>query len=658
MDKRGFETAATPVSVDVNTPMGANLQPGGVAFRCWAPRAQSVYVVTGAALQAARKPPFVPDPTSALTNLGDETWAGFVPGLGDGDHYLFWVEGANNDVGGLKRNPRSRELSIEPAYPDCDCIVHVPWDYPWHDAGFRPPEFRDLILYQLHIGVYYGVDAQGKDKRRSIAKFLDLLDRVDYLKDLGINGVQLMPIQEFATTTSLGYNGLDLYSPEMDYVVCDDAELSRYLPKVNAFLDDARQPLLSLDQLRRNQLRCVIDIFHLNGMAVLFDLVFNHAGGGFDERSLWFFDRQPQGNNNLSLYFTDQGWAGGLIFAYWNAGVRQFLIDNGKQVYEEWHVDGIRYDEVTVIDNHGGGRFCQDLTSTLRYEKPQAIQIAEYWGDDRAAAVRAAPNGLGFDAAWGDKLRDGIRGAVAQMAGGYSTFVDIDALAGSFDVPWGFDAAWRAVNAIENHDLVYAGRDRRIAAMADPSNSRSWYARSRTRAATGLMFAGRGIPQLFMGEEILEDKQWSDDINFHANLLIWWDGLTGDPVMRDFHAFCRDLIWLRRNHAALRSESLRVSTRNSLDRVMGVHRWIEGSGQDVLIVFNLQETNHYGYRVGFPAGGTWREIFNSDAYDDVPNHVAVGNNGAIAADDGYAWDGMPASAEITIPANGFIAFAR
>ena len=67
-----------------------------------------------------------------------------------------------------------------------------------------------------------------------------------------------------------------------------------------------------------DQLKCLVDLCHLHGIAVIFDLVYNHAGGGFDDHSIWFYDRQPTGNNNNSLFFTDQGWAGGEIFAYWN----------------------------------------------------------------------------------------------------------------------------------------------------------------------------------------------------------------------------------------------------------------------------------------------------------------------------------------------------
>jgi 1,4-alpha-glucan branching enzyme len=551
-------------------------------------------------------------------------------------------------------------LSMIPSYPNCDCLVRSPGSYPWHDAGFRAPAFRDLIQYQLHIGVYYAIDAQGRDKRQRIGKFLDLLDRIDYLYDLGINAIQLLPIQEYPSETSRGYNGLDLFSPEMDYHIADDTELARYLQKANVFLARQGIPPLRIDDLRSapNQLKCVIDIFHLTGIAVLFDLVFNHVGPGFNDQSLWFLDRQSYGDDNRSLYCTDHQWVGGRIFAYWNASVRQFLIDNAVQCLEEYHIDGIRYDEITVVDNNGGGLFCQDLTSTVRFVKPQAIQIAEYWAQDRAAAIHSRPNGLGFDAAWGDKLREGIRTAIGQASGGRDTLVDIDALAAAFDIPGGFSEAWRVVNCIENHDVVFADNGPRVAALADPSNHRSWYARSRARVAAGLLLAGRGIPMLFMGEEILEDKQWSDDTNFHANLLIWWDGLSSDEAMQDYHRFCHDLVWLRRNTPAFRSESLRVAARNSIDRVISIHRWIEGVGEDILIVVNLQEMNRFGYRVGFPRDDRWREIFNSDFYEQFPNPLVTGNEGSVNAYAGFGWDGMPASAPINLPANGFVVFAR
>ncbi len=75
-------------------------------------------------------------------------------------------------------------------------------------------------------------------------------------------------------------------------------------------------------------MKALVDVCHVYGIAVFLDVVYNHAGGGFDDDSIYFLDRQPTVNNNSSLYFTGQGYVGGLVFAYWNADVRQFLINN------------------------------------------------------------------------------------------------------------------------------------------------------------------------------------------------------------------------------------------------------------------------------------------------------------------------------------------
>ena len=111
-----------------------------------------------------------------------------------------------------------------------------PDDYPWHDAGFRPPAFNDLIIYQFHIGVFYAKDAAGNDIRpHRVCKILDVVDRIEYFADLGVNAVMPLPFQEYQGENSLGYNGTDLFSPEMDYAV-PAAELGPYVARVNRLL--------------------------------------------------------------------------------------------------------------------------------------------------------------------------------------------------------------------------------------------------------------------------------------------------------------------------------------------------------------------------------------------------------------------------------------
>ena len=144
---------ASQAHITPATPMGANLIADGVTFRVWAPSALHVHVELGGAVG------FQPMPTNEL--LKDTTtghWTGFFPGVAEGTKYRFFVIGPGG--AGFKRDPWARELELE-GYPDCDCIVRDPNSYPWHDQGWRPPAFSDLVIYQFHVGVFYARDDRG-----------------------------------------------------------------------------------------------------------------------------------------------------------------------------------------------------------------------------------------------------------------------------------------------------------------------------------------------------------------------------------------------------------------------------------------------------------------------------------------------------------------
>jgi 1,4-alpha-glucan branching enzyme len=623
-----------------DTPLGATLTGNGATFRVWAPLALGVYLRIGTAPTGWK-----PGPSNELVKDAQGYWGGFVSGVGDGTPYRFYVVGPAGE--GLKRDPYAREVGH--AWPDCDCFVRDPQEYPWHDQDYRTPAWNDLIVYQLHIGAY-----------TTGGTFLDVIDKIPHLAALGVNAIEPLPIVEFETQFSMGYNGVDLFSPEMNYSVLP-ANLGPYLTRINALLAaKGKQALAAADIASQvGQLRALVDLCHVYGIAVLFDVVYNHAGGGFDPQSLYFFDFEPDNSNNDSLYFTDQGWAGGLVFAYWKDEVRQFLIDNAAFFLSDYHIDGMRYDEVTVIDNFGGWRFCQDLTNTLHFRNPSAIHIAEYWRDDQSWVIkRPDQGGAGFDAVWSAGLRGVVRSAIGSAAQGSVAWIDMDAVSASLNTPAGLPAAWCAVQHLENHDLVYLGHsDRvpRIPALGDATDSYSWYARSRARVATGLLLTAPGIPMLFMGEEFLDDEPWSDDLN--APVRIGWDRLASNKVMQDFLVFCRDLVWLRRRQPALRGAGLHVFHVHDDNRVLAFQRWAEGEGRDVVVVVSLCENTYYGYTLGFPGTGSWLEVFNGDFYDTMPNSDLKGNGGLVSA-DGPPMHGLPASAAIVIPANGLLVFAR
>ena len=643
---------ASQQNIDDQTPLGANLLGGGATFRVFGPSAQSVFVsgdFNGWTQQ---------DPAALLVKTGND-WGGFIPGIADGSAYKFFVVGAGST--GFKRDPCAREIVPVPGFTN-NCIVRDPNTYPWHDQGFIPPAFNDLIIYQFHIGTYYGQDAAGNDNRAGRdCTFLDVVNRIEYLAALGVNAIEPLPIIEFETTTSQGYNGSDLDAPEYRYTLLPgDARLPLFLATINNLLSKRGQPPLPTGVLDRpiNQLKALVDLCHLYGMAVLLDVVYNHAGGfEGDDESIFFWDRRTTESNNNSLYFTDQpDGSGGLVFAYWNQDIRQFLINNAAFLTKEYHADGFRFDQVTIIDQFGGRQFCKDLTDTLHFIAPSHPLIAEYWADQGFATRDTGSGGLGFDAVWSAGLRETIRGALAQAAGGAQAAVSLDPIHDNLTIPPGFAAIWKSVVAVETHDEVLAGRSPRIAHLADSSNSRSWYARSRSRVATGLVLTAPGIPMLFMGQEFLEDKQWSDS---DPNLLIYWDGVDKgtDKSMVDHLRFTQELIALRRRQPGLRGDGINPFHVHDENRVIAFQRWVSSVGKDVVVVVSLAETTYWSYAIGFPGPGHWLEVFNSDVYDNWVNPIVAGNGGGIDANGGPT-HGLPNSATIVIPANGFVIFAR
>lgn len=630
---------------DAAVPKGANVVAGrsGVEFACWAPRAQSVWI-------SGSFNGWTQTPDTLLHRLGDD-WIGFVPGAHENSSYKFYIEGEGTS--GYKRDPHARELSHSPAYPRNDCIVRDPRGYPWHDLGYHTPRFNDLIIYQLHVGVFYG-----PDRLRRPAKFLDVLRKLDYFLALGINAIQLLPIVEFANVRSLGYEGADIFSPEMDYGIADDGELGAYLALVNDLLAQKGQSPLSIDDLRpqSHQLKALIDVFHVYGIAVLFDVVYNHAGGQIkgQPESIYFFDRAAGTDPNDSLYFTSRTHAGGPVWAVWKREVRQFLIDNAVQLVREYRIDGVRFDQVSVVvseNRNEGWSFCGDLTDAVRRANPAAIQIAEFWDVEPAVVRYRGHGGAGFDACWVDHLRKSIRAAVAAAATGAQARIDMDAIASSL---WAanFLESWRAVQYLESHDEVYRNRSRRLAALGDPASARSWWSISRARLATGLLLASPGIPMLFMGQEFLEDKNWSDNPGNDPGLLLWWEGLDAgiDREMTYHLQFVQAACRVRREQPALRGDRLNMVHVHNDNRVLAFHRWIEGEGRDVMVVVSLNERTQYGYEIGFPAAGQWREILNSEYHN-------VSNGGYIEAFL-QPLHNMPSTARMVVPANSILIFAR
>jgi 1,4-alpha-glucan branching enzyme len=664
---------------------------GGATFRAWAPRATGVYL--NGTFRGIEMTGQTPDLLMAQDANG--YWSGYVAAAAEGDVYRFYVVGAGSS--GYKRDPYARELANNPdaPFPICCSILRAASAYPWHDigedgAGFRTPDYADMVIYQLHIGTY------APPSPGAGSTFLDVIGKIEHLVALGVNVVQPLPATENEDQPSLGYDGSDYFSPEISYAVYDSGALEGYLATINRLLAAKGFAPMTLGDIASGyaQLKAMVDLLHVYGIAVAFDVVYNHAGGwngtyvtptgtiNGDDESIYFWDRavtSPGGvwDNNQSLYFTNQGFVGGLSFALWNADVRGYLKNNACFYLEELHGDGFRYDEISMLlamNTATGWEFCIELTNQVRATNPRVLQNAEYWPSEYGAPAPlvvspVTSGGLGFDTVQHDGVRDAVRSAIAQASLGADATVEMSGIAMTV-WPTGFAQAWQTIPCVENHDIVKAGTQQRVPALADGGNHRSWYARSRSRVAMALLLTAPGIPQLFMGQEFLEDKQWSADPT-DSDTLIWWGGLAAapggltavDPNMADHLRFTQDAVRLRNTQPALRGEGLNVFYASDADRVLAYQRWVVGHGQDVVVVATLSESTWYNYQLGFPSAGHWTEIFNSDTYDScntnqvLVNPQVAGNNGGVDA-YGPPLHNLPASASITIPANSVLVFAK
>jgi 1,4-alpha-glucan branching enzyme len=251
-------------NISPNTLMGANLVSGGGAtFRAWAPLASAMYIngtFGGTAMTGQTNSLLLAKDTNSY-------WAGFVASAQEGDAYTFIVVGPGGS--GPKRDPYARELSPAPAFPNCNNLIRSVTAYPWHDSAFVTPDFSNMIIYQLHIGTY-APSAPGV-----ASTFLDVVGKIPYLVALGANVLQPLPIDEMETDPSMGYNGADVFSPDFPYVVTDPAALNGHLNRINGLLTAKGLSPLGLQDITPGpaQLKVLVDLCHVYGIAVVFDVV-------------------------------------------------------------------------------------------------------------------------------------------------------------------------------------------------------------------------------------------------------------------------------------------------------------------------------------------------------------------------------------------------
>lgn len=562
--------------------MGPVVLESGVDFRVWAPNAEAVYL-TGDFNEWS-------DPGLPMVEEENGNWSANCSDAKPGDKYRFRIEAGDQWL--VRVDPRARKIDPETG----DGVVYSD-DFDWGDIPYEAPPLNEIVLYELHVGTFGGSDAKG------FGNFSEVIKRLPYLRDLGVNAIELMPLMEFPGETSWGYNPNHPFAIENDYGGPD-------------------------------ALKHLIKSAHEHGIAVILDIVYNHFGP--DQLDLWQFDGWSE-NGKGGIYFYNDWRAetpwGETRPDYGRHEVRQYLRDNALMWLEKYHADGLRLDAVSYIrrtkgaDHHEsvdlpeGWQLLQWINKDLKLHSPRTISIAEDLGCNDALTTWVDDGGAGFDTQWDASFIYPLR---AVLESPEDDGRDVGAIVSALMPSTGGDAFRRVIYS-ESHDEVANGK-KRLVSEIDEANPSSVWAKRRALQAAGLVLTAPGVPMIFQGQEILEDG-WFDD----RQMLDWEKARQ----FKGIHMAFRDLMRLRRNLGGctkgLSGQHIDVFHRNLASKVIAWHRWEDaGPGDSTVVVLNLTAEAHDFYEISLPAGGEWKVRFNADwnGYsEDFDNTELIGTEG-------------------------------
>lgn len=565
--------------------MGARPYSGGVGFRLWAPFAESVAVAgefNGWSSTA-----------DALTLEENGYWSTDVAGAKVGDRYKYVIVHNGNTL--WKNDPYAREMRTyaDPNHPGgwiTETLVHEK-DFDWAGDSFQMPPWNEIVLYELHIGTYNDAYADGT------GTFQGVIDKLPYLRDLGINMILIMASSEFAGNYSWGYNPSYMYAIEEGY-----------------------GGILAFKTLVREA--------HRHGIGIIFDVVYNHLGD--PAQDMWTYDGWSPDGIHGGIYFYNDGrantpWGEYNRLDYGRGEVRQYIRDNALGWLESRHVDGLRWDSSVYTRNvYGrnndpasdlpdGWNLMQWINNEIRARQPWKLTMAEDLQNNSWMTKPTGDGGAGFGTQWDSGFVFPLRDELAK-AGDLNR--DMETVRAALEQNYNGDRFQRVIY-VESHDEVSENKypwetetpRKRLPEKISPGNATSWFARKRSVLGAALVLTAPGIPMLFQGQEWLEWEKFADTLP-----LRWERKATNQGIVNLF----RDLAQLRRNWhnntRGLRGQHLHVHHVNNTDKVVAFHRWENGgAGDDVVVVVNFADRSYDSYAVGFPRGGAWKVRFNSDS---------------------------------------------
>jgi len=483
----------------------------------------------------------------------------------------------------------------------------VDGNFSWDENGWAGIPLKDYIIYELHVGAF-----------TPAGNFDAIIPYLEYLIQLGVTAIELMPVAQFPGGRNWGYDGVFPFAVQNSY--------------------GGPQGLKRL-----------INACHQRGLAVILDVVYNHLG--------------PEGNYlaDFAPYFTDRyktPWGPALNFdGPFSDEVRHYFIENALYWITEFHIDALRLDAVHAILDHSPVPFIEELASEVQQAADRllrpALLIAES-ADNNARLIRPRESGgYGLDALWNDDFHHCLRTLLTgERSGYYEDYGEFSQLVKAYGEGFAYSGehsrfrrrrhgsvardipAERFVVFAQNHDQV---GNRMLGDR--PSQMMSF---EELKLAAGLVILSPFIPLLFMGEEYAETTPFPYFISHSDAELIdavrrgrreefaafGWQGEVPDPQdARTFlraklnheirtageHLvllkFYRELIAIRKKLSAFKPMDKRSVEVLGFDkeRMMVVHRWYEGT--QAVLVANLG-AQQASASVLIPPGH-WRKVVDS-----------------------------------------------
>ncbi len=453
-------------------------------------------------------------------------------------------------------------------------------DYQWSDSNFSRPSINELIIYELHIGDF------GADGNR-YGNFNDVISKIEsgYFNDLGVNAIELMPVNEFEGEYSWGYNPSFHMAVESSY------------GSPNNFKD-------------------LVDIAHENKIAVLLDVVYNHTWGSSPLFQLYQpidnYDWQDHDFDNCP-YFDNESSLWGYKLEHWhNVYGRdyrgwKYVVNSLEKWVNDYHIDGFRFDYTPGIGWGGGSDGVSFYADYLRNLDSGLILIAE---EDNSFQI----NQTDFDSGWDYSYFHTLDANLLEVNSNGHSWGDMNDLWNHINsYNQGYQDHYGAINYIENHD-----EGRIVYELTEYQGFSVQQAIEKSKLGSTVLFTSLGIPLIYNGQEFGQSAPHRDDFGYPIYQPLQWNNLNTDSGQELFSHY-KKLADLRSGYDVFNNgyHDLKLTDNNKKCIVY----WRSHNQDEVVVVANFDNNSQY-IDIEFPHNGIWYDFLNDSNFEIESNFYA------------------------------------